>query len=213
MATKAAQAYSQIERMIVRCDLEPGSLISESEFMELTGLGRTPVREALQRLARNRMVEIHPNKGVLVPQLSGEAQLRMLELRRPLEILAVRLAAERANGQMRDEMAAMVGRLRTEEFRIAAYLDTVKETHELIVRGARNQYLVDAIAPVQGLSRRFWFHYMTDEQAGVETGRRLHAAILQAVLDRNADAGELASIALNDYLTGFTREILGFTSK
>ena len=60
---KATRAYHQIERMIVFQEIAPGSLISESEMMESTGLGRTPVREALQRLARSRMVEIHPNKG------------------------------------------------------------------------------------------------------------------------------------------------------
>jgi DNA-binding GntR family transcriptional regulator len=58
---KAAQAYRAIERMIVSQEIPPGSLASESSLMEKTGLGRTPVREALQQLARNRMVEIHPN--------------------------------------------------------------------------------------------------------------------------------------------------------
>lgn len=60
---KAAQAYHRIERMIVFQQVAPGALISEATLMEQTGLGRTPVREALQQLARNRMVEIYPNKG------------------------------------------------------------------------------------------------------------------------------------------------------
>jgi DNA-binding GntR family transcriptional regulator len=67
---KAAQAYREIERLIVFQEIAPGALASESMLMEKTGLGRTPVREALQQLARNRMVEIHPNKGVLIPPTS-----------------------------------------------------------------------------------------------------------------------------------------------
>ena len=60
--------------------------------MELTGLGRSPVRDALQRLAWERMVEIHPRRGVIVPPISVEVQLKLLELRRSVEELAVRMA-------------------------------------------------------------------------------------------------------------------------
>ena len=93
---KAAQAYRLIEQLIVSEQLAPGTLVSEAVIMERTGLGRTPVREALQQLARNRMVEIHPNRGVIIPPASVEAQLRMLEVRRVLEALAVRLACSNA---------------------------------------------------------------------------------------------------------------------
>ena len=60
------QAYEAIESMIILNELAPGRLISESMLMDLTGFGRTPVREALQRLDREAMVEIHPKRGVLV---------------------------------------------------------------------------------------------------------------------------------------------------
>ena len=97
---KAGQAYQRIEQLIVSEELTPGNLVSEAVLMEKTGLGRTPIREALQQLARNRMVEIHPNRGVLIPPASVEAQLRMLEVRRVLEALAVRLACHSATGRV-----------------------------------------------------------------------------------------------------------------
>ncbi|MBB2893108.1 GntR family transcriptional regulator [Flexivirga oryzae] len=201
---KAAQAYRAIERMIVFQEVPPGSLVSESQLMERTGLGRTPVREALQQLARNRMVEIHPNKGVLIPPTSVEAELRMLELRRALEALAVRLAAERAGADVRERMTAMVELLAKDAFTLEAYADTVKDTHELIVEGAANEYLADAIAPAQGLSRRFWFAHVVDEQAEIAAGSSLHSRILTAILDGDADAAEAASRALNEYLIDFS---------
>lgn len=206
---KAAQAYRQIERMIVFQQIAPGSLASESMLMERTGLGRTPVREALQLLARNRMVEIHPNKGVLIPPTSVEAELRMLELRRALEALAVRLASHRASEAVRTGMAAMVELLAVDTFTLEAYAETVKETHELIVAGAVNEYLADAIAPLQGLSRRFWFAHVVDHQAEITAGSKLHTQILQAILERDADAAEAASQALNDYLVDFSYATLG----
>lgn len=201
---KAAKAYREIERLIVFQQIPPGSLASESMLMERTGLGRTPVREALQQLARNRMVEIHPNKGVLIPPTSVEAQLRLLELRRVLEALAVRLACHRATEAIRTRMADMVDLLAGDAFTLEAYAETVKDTHELIVAGAANDYLADAMAPLQGLSRRFWFTHVVDHHAEITVGSKLHTEILQAILERDDDAAEAASQALNDYLVDFS---------
>lgn len=206
---KAAQAYQQIERMIVFQQVEPGSLISESHLMERTGLGRTPVREALQLLSRNRMVEIHPNKGVLIPATSVEAQLRMLELRRELEMLAVRLACRRSTDKDHAAMRQMFETLSTTAFTLEEYADTIKGTHELIVTGAHNEYLADAMAPLQGLSRRFWLSHIVDEAAEIRRGTDLHVAILEAILNADAEAGESASASLNDYLIEFTYASLG----
>lgn len=190
--------------MIVFEELTPGSLVSESMLMDKTGLGRTPVREALQRLSRSRMVEIHPNKGVHIPATSVEAELRMLELRRVLEALAVRLACRNARQEERADMSAMLERLLGGGFTLREYAETVKGTHELIVRGARNEYVADAMAPVQGLSRRFWFNHVVDEESEIKVGSTRHIAILRAILDRDADAAEEASYELNDYLVDFS---------
>ncbi len=200
---KAEQAYDAIEQMIVEQELAPGSLVSESQLMERTQLGRTPVREALQRLARARMVEVHPNRGILVPATSVEAQLKLLELRRVLEALAVRMACRRAQPAVRQEMAAMVDLLRDHDLDLRRYVVTVKDTHELIVRASGNEYLADAMAPLQGLSRRFWLTHVVDEVAEVKSGTLLHGAILSAILEGDADAAEEASHALNDYLVEF----------
>ena len=200
---KAAQAYRAIERMIVSQEIPPGSLASESSLMEKTGLGRTPVREALQQLARNRMVEIHPNKGVLGPPTSIEAQLRLLELRRVLEVLAVRLACQRATDETRRQMGDMVELLAADAFTLESYAETVKDTHQLIVDAAANDYLADAMAPLQGLSRRFWFTHVIDHQREIDSGSKLHSDILRAITAGDADAAEKASLALNDYLVDF----------
>lgn len=200
---KAAQAYHDLERMIVFQELEPGTLVSEALLMTRTGLGRTPVREALQQLSRNRMVEIHPNKGVLIPPTSVESQLRMLELRRVLESLAVRLACERATADERAAMQDMASRLDGETFILREYAETVRGTHELIAAGSHNDYLADAMAPLQGLSRRFWFTHVVDEAAEIKAGASLHSALLSAIVAKDVDAAEGASHGLNDYLVAF----------
>lgn len=201
---KAAQAYREIERLIVFQQVDPGSLVSEAHLMERVGLGRTPVREALQQLSRNRMVEIHPNKGVLIPPTSIEAELRMLELRRALEALAVGLACRRAHSEDRRDMSAMLDRLAAGGFTLTEYAETVKGTHDLIVVSAHNEYLADAMAPLQGLSRRFWLAHVVDEESAIAAGSRLHTAILRGIVDGDADKAEQASHALNDYLVDFS---------
>ena len=171
--------------------------------MEETGLGRTPVREALQTLARNRLVEIHPHKGILIPPTSVESELRMLELRRVMEVLAVRLACERSTAQERREMRVMVDHLESGLFSLRTYAETVKDTHQIIVAGAHNSYLADAIAPLQVLSRRFWVTHVRDEAGEISTASRWHQTILNAIISGDSDGAETASLGLNAYLVNF----------
>lgn len=200
---KAGQAYQHIEQLIVSEELRPGTLVSEALLMEKTGLGRTPIREALQQLARNRMVEIHPNRGVLIPPASVEAQLRMLEVRRVLEALAVRLACTNASSVELERMNATVDVLSADSMSLDQYSQVLKETHQMIALAAHNEYLADAMAPLQGLSRRFWLAHVRDEPNEVGRGSILNIAILRAILRRDPDAAEQASITLNDYLVDF----------
>lgn len=150
------------------------------------------------------MVEIHPNRGVLIPPASVESQLRMLEVRRVLEALAVRLACHNATTEDRAQMQAMVLRLSGEPMALAEYAETLKDIHRLVAQACDNEYLADAMAPLQGLSRRFWLAHLRDDRASeVRQGSTYYLAILRAVLTRETAAAERASVALNDYLVEF----------
>lgn len=197
------EAFEKIERMIVLQEIAPGSLISEKQLTEATGIGRTPVREALQRLARDRMVEIHPQRGVLVPPSSIEAQLKLLELRRNLEPFAVRLAAERASGEQRDRAIDLMTRARSLDIPLEDFPQFLRDAHDLIVAAAHNEFLSVAMAPLQGLSRRFWFSHLSQPAADVAEAATLHAAVLEAVATGDVSAATDASLALNDYLVRF----------
>ncbi len=194
--------------MIVFQEIPAGSLISEAAMMERTGLGRTPVREALQKLARDQMVEIHPNKGVLVPPISVDAELKLLELRRVLEVLAVQLACERARNSQREAMRELLADIERGSHTLREYASTVKRTHFLIASSAKNEYLTAAITPMQGLSRRFWIANVVDEQTEIAVGSRLHCSILSAILARDSAAAAAGSTALNDYLVKFALSVI-----
>ncbi|MFD2416596.1 GntR family transcriptional regulator [Amycolatopsis pigmentata] len=209
MANKADQAYDVLESMITFQDLPPGSLVSEARLMDRTGLGRTPVREALQRLARERMVEIHPSQGVFVAPTSIEAQLKVLELRRSIEDLAVRLAASRATAGQRDHILALADVLaQFDGDDPREFGNLLKRTHTLIVEAAHNEYLSVAMAPLQGLSRRFWFAHLRDPKTELRKAADLHGDILRAICHGDEAKASEASLRLNDYLTDFTYRTL-----
>ena len=77
-------------------ELPPGSLVSERDLMKRLELGRTPVREALRALARERLVEVYPRRGMFVSSVDVRDLAGLSEVRNTLEPTAARLAAERA---------------------------------------------------------------------------------------------------------------------
>ncbi len=79
------RAYGELEERIVTLQLEPGAVLSETTLAQQLGFGRTPVREALQRLAREGLVVIFPRRGILVSEIDVKRQLALLEVRRERE--------------------------------------------------------------------------------------------------------------------------------
>lgn len=204
---QSEQAVGVIERLIEQGDLKPGSMVSERGLMDLTGLGRTPVREAIQRLALNHMLRIHPNKGIEIPAISVEDQLSGLEVRRAVEVLAVELACSRATEKDIAAIAALKSTL-AGDFGLHEYSDTIRQTHALIIQAAHNPYLEALMVPLQTLSRRFWIMHVRDERAEITHGKRLHQDILQAILARDTQRAGAASLALNAYLVDFALSVV-----
>ena len=101
--TLTDRAYRELEEMIVTLQLSPGTVLSEQALSARLKIGRTPIREALQRLARDGLVVIMPRRGIMVSEINLRLQLRLLEVRRELERLMASLAAERATPDERRE--------------------------------------------------------------------------------------------------------------
>ncbi len=207
LMTQSEVALATLQRLIEEGQLEAGSMISERALMALTGLGRTPVREAIQRLERNYMLRVHPSKGIEIPRNSVEDQLSRLELRRAMEVLAVGLACKRATSEDLEHIKAMASLLNS-EFSFSEYAETVRQTHKLIIDAAHNPYMEDLMSPLQALSRRFWITHVRDKNVEITRGKELHREILLAILERDASRAETASLALNQYLVDFALKII-----
>lgn len=204
--TLTEQAYRVIEEQIVTLRLKPGDILSEQMLSASFKIGRTPVREALQRLAREGLVTILPRKGILVSDINPRSQLLVLEVRRELERLLSRLSAERASADQRaqfDEIARGMDRAAKANDDIV-FLRLDRELNNLIIEAAHNDYAARAMKLLQGLSRRFWYmHYR--EAADLPLCARLHASQARAIAKGDARLAARASDELIDYTENFTR--------
>jgi DNA-binding GntR family transcriptional regulator len=207
--TLSQAAYRALEELIVTRQLRPGSMISENQLSEQLGCGRTPIREALQRLKFEGLVEIHPRRGVLVAPIDVVKQLELLEVRRPLESTVVRLAAKRALDRERAEMDRL-----SVEIRAAAkaagpvrYVHATRSIHEVESQAAHNSILAGSIGVIHSLSRRFWYAYI-EETGGFPENSETHAAILKAIVAGDAEAAAAGANRLIDHLEQLTRSAL-----
>jgi DNA-binding GntR family transcriptional regulator len=199
-------AYQKIEEAIVTLRIPPGSAISEQALSTMTGIGRTPIREAIQRLAREHLIMVLPQRGLLVTEMDVAKQLRLLEMRREIERLVARGAAKRAQPEERANFV----RLADEFLRSAsrdddlAFIRADREFNELCLQAARNEFADGAMRLLHGVSRRFWYmHYKL--AADMPVMARLHAAVANAIAKGNPDAAGKALDKLLDNLEDFTR--------
>ena len=203
------QAYDRLEEMIVTMELPAGAAVSEATLAKQLGMSRTPVREALQRLAREGQVRVLPRRGLLVTELDIGKQLRMLEVRRVID----RLLAERAASR-RDNRQASAFRAVAAEFEAAGKADDEalftradRTFNRLLIEAAQNEFAAEAASLMQGHSRRFWFVHQRGRSSAGEAAA-LHSAIATAIAEGNATAAGLASERLLDHVVAFTRATL-----
>jgi DNA-binding GntR family transcriptional regulator len=204
--TLTEQAYRQLEEEIVTLRLAPGEFVSEYALAASLQIGRTPIREALQRLAREGLVTILPRKGILVSETDPRKQLLVLEVRRALERLLSRLGAQRASEEQRQQFREIAGGMdraaRTNDDMVFMRLD--RELNLLISAAAHNDYATRAMRSLHGHSRRFWYlHYK--EAADLPLCARLHASQARAIADGNPNRAGEATDRLIDYTETFTR--------
>jgi DNA-binding GntR family transcriptional regulator len=204
--TLTDQAYRQIEERIVTLRLKPGEVLSEQQLSASLKIGRTPIREALQRLSLEGLIRILPRKGILVSDINPREQLLVLEVRRELERLLARAGAERATDDERDalnEVARAIdkaGKLSDD----IAFMRLDRDLNQLMVETAHNDYAARAMKLLSGQSRRFWYmHYK--EAADLPLCARLHAGQARAIAKGDPARAARATDQLMDYVETFTR--------
>jgi DNA-binding GntR family transcriptional regulator len=200
-------AYAHLEELIVTLKLAPGAVVSEGELSTRTGIGRTPIREALQRLAREKLVAILPRRGIVVSAINVKEQLKLLEVRRELERFIARSAARRATDEERKRFRELARDFEksARDDNDVAFMRTDREFNTLCSAAAHNDFAAGAMSLMHSLSRRFWYiHYK--QAADMPLTAKLHADIARAIADGDDARAEKASDKLLDAIEKFTRD-------
>ena len=203
------RAYMELEEMIVTLQLEPGAVLSEAALAAQLGIGRTPIREALHRLAREGLVVILPRRGVLVSEINIRSQLKLLEVRRELERLMARSAAARATDEERREFRNIAEGMTTaaDNDDDVTFIRHDLRFNQLLAKSCRNQYAANTMGLLAGLVRRFWFMHQK-QVADMPLAAKCHADVAIAIARGDREAAAAASDRLVDYAEGTTRAAL-----
>jgi DNA-binding GntR family transcriptional regulator len=207
----AEHAYVELRDRIVTLHLPPGTVLREDELMENLGIGRTPLREAVKRLALENLVEVQPRRGTFVTAIEAADIQNITEVRAELEGCAAELAAMRLDPDTRATAEALLHDI--ESLDGAGSQDVLMRTDERIHRftwdAARNPYLTQTLERYFTHSLRIW--YLVLDRVPT-LGHAVHdqTQLLEAILDRN---GPHARTIMHEHVLAFQRAILAAFSR
>jgi len=178
--------------MLVTLRLPPGEVVQEKELTLKTGIGRTPVREAIQQLAAYGLIRIMPRKGLMIVPILRSELSQVIEARRVLERLMVVKAAERATTVQRETIQNIGGEFERAGGNPESFLRLDGQLDELLAAACGNPYLARGLAPLHAHCRRLW--YLHHDRHDMELAAQRHAGLAKAVA---AEDGSGAIRALN----------------
>ncbi|WP_025917544.1 GntR family transcriptional regulator [Herminiimonas sp. CN] len=201
-------AYDMLESMIVTLQLKPGTPIVEAELVEATGLGRTPLREALMRMSTNGLIVQLPRRGLIVSDIELAEHLTLIETRRALERLIAASAARRATPQQRKEILSyakkMVAAARKND--LQAYMQADQGLDHVSHQACRNPSAVAAVIPQVIKCRRFWYAFQ--HEGDIDAAAKCHMLLATAIANGDPEAAISGAEALMDYLDLFARKVI-----
>jgi DNA-binding GntR family transcriptional regulator len=178
----ADRAYLSIRGLIVSLELAPGALIDERQLVETLGIGRTPVREALRRLAQEQLVAVFPRRGMFVTGVDVRDLARISEVRSTLEPEAARLAAERATDEERNELADLSDRINGG----ADLMGLDERIHRAVYAAAHNHLLEKTLGEYYVLALRIWMIAL-DRAQDLEDAVEAHRDLVHEIVVGNGD--------------------------
>ena len=195
-------AYRRLESLIVTLKLAPGSMVTEKQLIALAGLGRTPVREAIQKLDWQGLIAVRPRAGLQVTALDPAHPAMIYETRRQLEPLAARLMASHIDAEARQALigcAKAMTECSVTGDKVGFY-DADKSFDEIMERICPNPFVTQALSTLQTHARRYWYH--AADGGALHASVDLHVKVIRALLQGDPAAAELAMRDLIDGMSG-----------
>ena len=207
----AERAYLELRDRIVTLSLAPGSALREDELMTEMGIGRTPLREAVKRLALENLLSVQPRRGTFVSEVDAAHIVNITEVRAELEGYAAELAAIRMDAVARaaaEELLKEVEGL-TDPDDTDRLMRFDERIHRFTWDSCGNQYLSETLERYFTLSLRIWY-LVLDRVPGLGHAVHDQAHLLEALLDRD---GARARKVMREHVLAFQREILAAFSR
>jgi DNA-binding GntR family transcriptional regulator len=207
----AERAYVELRDRIVRLRLAPGTVLREDELMRELEIGRTPLREAVKRLALENLVAVQPRRGTFVTAVEAADIVNITEVRAELEGYAAELAALRMDGEARVVVEALLEEVETltgpHEQEWLMSLD--ERIHRFVWETSDNPYLVSTLERYFTHSLRIWY-LVLERVPGLGHAVHDQAHLLEALLERD---GSRARSIMREHVLAFQREILAAFSR
>jgi GntR family transcriptional regulator, rspAB operon transcriptional repressor len=202
----AAQAYEQIKERILTLHFLPGQYLNEGALCAMLDAGRTPVRQALQRLEIEGLVEIMPRKGVIVQPDSIAEILKILDSRVTVEAELARNAAERATPGAAEELKALArqGYGNGQPADIDTFTAGDRAFHGKFAQLSGNPVLIDFARSLHERSVRYWYLHLWQTMDAKVTIRQ-HTAIADMIARRDGDG---AANAVRDHIESLRERLL-----
>ena len=205
--TLAEKIYYDIEEKIVKLDYKPGSFLTESFLEKNLNCGRTPIREAIQKLAREGLIKVIPRKGLMVTHIDINDQLNLIQVRRELEKLMAKLSAKNASRAQKEKflkISKLMKKCKNNDNTRFIKLD--KEMNDLLAISCDNEFLRRSMRLVSGLSRRFWFYRNLKSLDDLTIIAGLHSAVCESIYKGNLLNAEKKTEKLMEYIEKFTKD-------
>ena len=171
--------------MIVRLDLAPGAVIRDDDLQTRLDMGRTPIREALQRLVRDQFVTVIPRRGMYVSGIDVSELALLYETRAILEPYAARLACARGSAEHWEQMTAALA-LAVPATKARELIEIDQHCHEIVWQAADNRFLTDTLDMMYAPSDRLWHINLADVD-DMANAVNEHREIRDALSSRDGD--------------------------
>jgi DNA-binding GntR family transcriptional regulator len=207
----AERAYVELRDRIVTLRLAPGTVLREDALMREMAIGRTPLREAVKRLALENLVAVQPRRGTFVTDVEASDIVNITEVRAELEGYAAELAALRMSGAARATAEALVDEIEevTQPHEQEWLMRFDERIHRLTWEASGNPYLLETLERYFTHSLRIWY-LVLDRVPGLGHAVHDQMHLLEALLDRD---GARARTVMREHVLAFQREILAAFSR
>ena len=199
----ADRAYAELRDRIVTLRIAPGAPINEEALGRELALGRTPLREAIKRLALENLVVVYPRRGTFATEINITDLTAISDVRVQLEGHAAYRAAQRITAAQQDELIELEAELDAASGDATALMALDARVHRFVHRCAANPYLEQTLARYFNLSLRIWY-LVLERLPHLATRVHEHSDLLAAIAAHDADR---ARAIVEEHVTRFEEEI------